>query len=278
MQHSIRIGQRLVALDTPKVMGIINATPDSFYDGSRMSTTAQALKLAEKMIEDGADFLDIGGQSTRPGSLRIGSDEELQRVIPIIEAVRQRFPDTILSIDTYHAPVAREAIAAGASMVNDISAWSLDPAMLETVAQLKVPYVLTHMQGRPETMQVKPVYDDVVNDLFKFFTEKLSHLRSHGVADVLLDPGFGFGKRLEDNYALLGRLSEFTPLRCPILAGVSRKGMIYKLLNSTPEKALNGSTAAHVIALLNGASVLRVHDVHEAAEAIKIVTFTAACS
>lgn len=274
MAHSIRIADALMTFDVPKVMGILNVTPDSFYDGSRLPSAGEALKTAEGMIAAGADVLDVGGQSTRPGSQRVGLDEELRRVMPVIEALVREFPNTPVSIDTYYARVAREAVAAGAAMINDISACELDPGMHEAVCELGVPYVLMHMQGRPETMQAAPHYVDVVNDVFAFFSSKLEHLRRDGAADVLIDPGFGFGKTREHNYALLARLGELAPLGCPIIAGISRKGMIYRLLDCTPEAALNGSTAAHAIALMNGASMLRVHDVAEAVEAIKIVSFT----
>lgn len=276
MNTTIRLRDRLLDLSTPKVMGILNATPDSFYDGSRMASADEAIKKAEEMIVQGADILDVGGQSTRPGSQRVGIDEELRRVLPIIQALTDRFPDVPLSIDTYYGQVAREAVDAGAVIINDISAWEIDPGMFDAVCELQVPYILTHMQGRPETMQDKPLYKDVVNDVFKFFTMKTNSLRTAGVGDILIDPGFGFGKTMEHNYALLGRMREFLPLNYPIIAGVSRKGMIYRLLGTNPEGAVNGSTAAHMIALMNGASLLRVHDVAEACEAVKIYSFTQA--
>lgn len=278
MNTTIRLRDRLLDLSTPKVMGILNATPDSFYDGSRMASADEAIKKAEEMIVQGVDILDVGGQSTRPGSQRVGIDEELRRVLPIIKALTDRFPDVPLSIDTYYGQVAREAVSAGAVIINDISAWEIDPGMFDAVCELQVPYMLTHMQGRPETMQDKPLYKDVVNDVFKFFTMKTNSLRTAGVGDILIDPGFGFGKTMEHNYALLGRMREFLPLNYPIIAGVSRKGMIYRLLGTNPEGAVNGSTAAHMIALMNGASLLRVHDVAEACEAVKIYSFTQAQS
>lgn len=276
MNITIRLRDRLLDLSTPKVMGILNATPDSFYDGSRMASADEAIKKAEEMIVQGVDIIDIGGQSTRPGSQRVGIDEELRRVLPIINALSDRFPDVPLSIDTYYGQVAREAVEAGAVIINDISAWEIDPGMFDVVCELQVPYILTHMQGRPETMQDKPLYKDVVNDVFKFFTLKANALRNAGVGDIIIDPGFGFGKTIKHNYTLLARLAEFAPLEYPIIAGISRKGMIYKLLGTTPEHAVNGSTAAHMIALLNGAAILRVHDVIEAREAIKVYQFTQA--
>ncbi len=274
MKYTIRFGTELFSLDEPKVMGILNATPDSFYDSSRLTSADQALIIAEKMVDEGVDIIDVGGQSTRPGSMRIPINQEIDRVLPVIEKLQLEYPHIPLSIDTYYGEVARQAVHAGAVMINDISAWELDPSLFSAVVDLKVPYVLMHMQGRPESMQDHPKYNDVVNDIYAFFSQKITELRQAGVADILIDPGFGFGKTIEHNYALLGRMAEFSPLDCPIMAGVSRKGMIYKLLNCTPQEALNGTTAANVVALMNGASILRVHDVAAAREAVKIVSFT----
>lgn len=271
---SLRIGGRLLDLSTPRVMGIVNATHDSFYGGSRQRTVDAALRTVEQMVADGADMVDIGGQSTRPGAVRISADEEAQRVVPLVTAIHGRFPELIVSIDTFYGAVAREAVAAGAAIVNDISAWSIDPELFTAVAEMRVPYILMHMQGTPETMQANPTYTDVVNEVYAFFSHKLAALRQAGVADVILDPGFGFGKTLSHNYQLLARLAEFEPLGCTVLAGVSRKGMIYKLLETTPEDALNGTTVANTLALVNGARILRVHDVKAAAEAVKLFSFT----
>ena len=271
---SLRIGGRLLDLSTPRVMGIVNATHDSFYGGSRQRTVDAALRTVEQMVADGADMVDIGGQSTRPGAVRISADEEAQRVVPLVAAIHGRFPELIVSIDTFYGAVAREAVAAGAAIVNDISAWSIDPELFTAVAEMRVPYILMHMQGTPETMQANPTYTDVVNEVYAFFSHKLAALRQAGVADVILDPGFGFGKTLSHNYQLLARLAEFEPLGCTVLAGVSRKGMIYKLLETTPEDALNGTTVANTLALVNGARILRVHDVKAAAEAVKLFSFT----
>ncbi len=271
---SLRIGGRLLDLSTPRVMGIVNATPDSFYGGSRQRTVDAALRTVEQMVADGADMVDIGGQSTRPGAVRISADEEAQRVVPLVAAIHGRFPELIVSIDTFYGAVAREAVAAGAAIVNDISAWSIDPELFTAVAEMRVPYILMHMQGTPETMQANPTYTDVVNEVYAFFSHKLAALRQAGVADVILDPGFGFGKTLSHNYQLLARLAEFEPIGCTVLAGVSRKGMIYKLLETTPEDALNGTTVANTLALVNGARILRVHDVKAAAEAVKLFSFT----
>ena len=273
-QRTLRIGGRLIDLDKPRVMGILNTTPDSFFGASRQQNSEAALRTVEQMVADGADMVDIGGQSTRPGAVRISADEEAHRVVPVIEAVHRHFPELVVSVDTFYSHVAREAVAAGAAIVNDISAWSIDPELFTAVAELRVPYILMHMQGTPETMQLNPTYTDVVNEVYAFFSHKLAQLRQAGVADVVLDPGFGFGKTLTHNYELLARLAEFEPLGCTVLAGVSRKGMIYKLLETTPEAALNGTTVANTIALMNGARILRVHDIKAAAEAIKLFSFT----
>jgi dihydropteroate synthase len=272
MSFTLRNRNQLITIATPAIMGIVNATPDSFYSESRIVAAEGALDQVRKMVEEGAQIIDIGGQSTRPGAERVEASEEIKRVVPIIEAVHAAFPDLLISIDTFYGEVAEAAFQAGAGMVNDVSAWSIDPTLLEVVAKHQLPYVLMHMQGTPQNMQAAPKYDDVVNDVYKFFTEQLAILRQHGVSDVLLDPGFGFGKTLEHNYALLGRLKEFTSLELTLLIGLSRKGMIYKPLNIKAEEALIGTTAANVIALMNGAHVLRVHDVKAAAEAIKIVS------
>lgn len=254
-------------------MGVLNATPDSFFSGSRASQLDEALKAAEHMLNSGADILDIGGQSTRPGAEWISAEEERMRVIPVIDAVATRFPDAMISVDTFYAAIAADGVSAGAGIVNDVSAGGIDKDMFSTVARLRVPYVLMHMQGTPETMQQNPQYDDVVNDTLRMLSGKLQQLRKLGVADVWIDPGFGFGKTLEHNYQLLKRLNEFSVLDSAILAGVSRKGMIWKLLGTSPDAALNGTSVVNTIALLNGASLLRVHDVKEAREVMKIVSF-----
>ncbi|MGV3528874.1 MAG: dihydropteroate synthase [Flavisolibacter sp.] len=262
---------RLVTLEKPLVMGILNLTPDSFYGGSRVQSVDDLLRRAEKMISEGADILDIGGQSTRPGSRRVPADEELQRVIPAIEAVHRRWPEQLISVDTFYAVVASQAVAAGASLVNDISAGTLDEAMIETVAELEVPYVLMHMKGHPENMQENPVYENVTLEVFDELNRKLADIRAAGIHDVIVDPGFGFGKTAAHNFQLLREMRFLQQLQCPLLAGVSRKGMVYKTLGITAEEALNGTTVLHTIALLNGANLLRVHDVKEAKEAIDLV-------
>ena len=251
-------------------MGIINITPDSFFEGHLDKNESELLLLVEKMIVDGASILDIGGQSTKPGSKRIDADEELNRVIPIIKSIRTNFPETIISIDTYYSKVAEPAIEAGADIVNDISAGNFDVDMIRTVGNLKVPYVCMHMQGTPETMQLNPTYNNITLEIIQFFIKKIEACRNAGINDIVIDPGFGFGKTTEQNFTLLRELLSLKMLGCPILAGVSRKGMIYKTLETTPENALNGTTVANTIALINGAKILRVHDVKEAKEAITI--------
>jgi len=252
-------------------MGIINTTPDSFFEGSRKTSADAVLRQAEKMLKDGAGMIDIGGQSTRPGSERITEAEELQRVLPNIEALVKRFPETFISVDTFYAGVAREAVAAGALLVNDVSAGTIDPNLLRTVASLKVPYVLMHMQGTLETMQHAPKYDNVVTDVFDFFSFKLKELQALGIHDIILDPGFGFGKTATHNFTLLKHLSFFQQFQNPILIGLSRKATVYKTLGLTAAEALNGTTVLNTLGLLNGASILRVHDVKEAVETVKLM-------
>ena len=262
---------RLLVIDEPVIMGIINTTPDSFYSGSRASIE-QVLHRAEKMIAEGAKILDIGGQSTRPNSERISSEEELKRVLPAIEAVHRRFPNQLISIDSFYASVVKEAVAAGASIVNDVSAGSLDEAMIETVASLKVPYVLMHMKGDPQNMQAHAVYENVSLEVFDYLNFRVAELTKAGIHDLIIDPGFGFGKTANHNFTLLRELEFFKQLKKPLMVGLSRKATIYKTLGLTPEEALNGTTVMHTIALLNGAEILRVHDVKEAAEIVKLVS------
>lgn len=261
---------RLLVMDKPVVMGILNINPDSFYAGSRFHD-GNILKAAEKMIRDGAVILDIGGQSTRPGSETASAVTEHARVIPVIEAISKNFPETILSIDTFYSLVARDAVAAGASLVNDISAGGMDQDFLDTVAALNVPYILMHMQGNPQTMQQNPQYNDVTKDVMDFLIQKLAILRSKGIKDIIVDPGFGFGKTTRHNFALLKNLGLFKILDCPVLLGISRKGTIYKTLGTDADHALNGTTVLNTIGLCNGADILRVHDVKEAVEAVKLV-------
>jgi dihydropteroate synthase len=258
-------------IEKPLVMGILNITPDSFYAGSRLRQEADWMERAEKMIAEGADILDIGGQSTRPGSERISTGEELTRVIPVLEQLHKRFPETILSIDTYQSEVARTAVAAGATMVNDISGGEMDTDMIPAVGALHVPYVCMHMQGKPEDMQRSPAYTDVVGEVLDFFLRKKAQCRDAGIHDLIIDPGFGFGKTIEHNFQLLQNLSAFKITGLPMLAGLSRKATVYKTLGITPEEALNGTTVLNTIALQQGADILRVHDVKEAKEAVLLL-------
>lgn len=261
---------RLLVVDKPIVMGIINVTPDSFYSGSRHQGTEVALRQAEQMLKEGATILDIGGQSTRPGSEKLAADDELKRVIAPIEAICKKFPEAIISIDTYYSKIATQAVESGAVIVNDISAGSIDPAMIETVAKLNVPYVLMHMQGTPQTMQEHPEYENVTKEVLDFFIKKVKELHLAGITDIIIDPGMGFGKTVAQNFELLRNLSVFKILNCPLLLGISRKSTIYKTLGITVDDSLNGTTVLNTIGLMNGASILRVHDVKEAVESVKL--------
>ena len=261
---------RLLIADKPLVMGIINITPDSFYEASRLGETGIILQKAAQMLLEGAAILDIGGQSTRPGSHLLSEEEELKRIIGPIAALHQQLPEAVISIDTFYAKVAAEAVAAGASIVNDISGGEMDAAMLATVAGLKTPYICMHMKGSPQTMQQYAVYDDVVKDVMDYFIEKLDACKKAGIHDVIIDPGFGFAKTITQNFALLKDLSLLKTLDRPVLAGLSRKGTVYKTLGITAGQALNGTTVLNTLALQNGAAILRVHDVKEAMEAITL--------
>lgn len=262
---------RLLDLSAPKVMGILNITDDSFYDGGQFTDARKMLQHAEEMINEGADIIDIGGQSTRPGSKRIDVKSETERVIPALRDLKKNFPETIFSVDTYHSSVADAAINEGASIINDVSGGDFDSKMIEVVARYNIPYIVMHMQGTPETMQVSPTYMNVTDEVMNYFSNKISALRSLGVNDIIIDPGFGFGKTLEHNYTLLNNLQLFRMFELPILCGLSRKSMVGKLLNVSAEEALNGTTALNTIAIMKGANILRVHDVKEAVEVIKIV-------
>jgi len=265
----------LFHIDSPLIMGIINLTPDSFYQGSRINSHEELVLRAETMLKEGAHILDIGACSTRPGAEQPDEDTERRRLFPALQVLRKNFPDAVLSVDTWRASIAKEAVYEyGVDMINDISAGNMDPAMFQTVAECKVPYLMMHMQGTPQTMQKNPVYQDVVQDILVFFARKTEELvRKYHVHDIFIDPGFGFGKTLEHNYILLENLDAFRILGFPIAAGISRKSMVHRILACTPEEALNGTTVLHTIALLRGASVLRVHDVKPASEAIRLVSF-----
>jgi len=269
---SINCRGRLLNFETPVVMGIINTTPDSFYSNSRKNHIDTVLETAGQMLQDGATILDIGGQSTRPGSKRVSDEEEFKRVVPAIEAICATYPNAIISIDTYYATVAEAAVKAGAHIINDVTAGSADEKLLSVVARLQVPYVLMHIQGNLNTMQDNPTYSNVVLEVFDTLNQKLKELNRLGINDIIVDPGFGFGKTIEHNFQLLQGLSYFHHLQKPLLIGLSRKGTIYKTLNITAEEALNGTTVLHTIGLLQGAHILRVHDVKEAVQAIQLVT------
>ena len=258
-------------LSVPKVMGIINTTPDSFYHGSQVPDPDRAVETARDMINSGAAILDIGAVSSRPGAEEVSQEEELRRLSPVLEALRSEFPDFPISVDTWRSEVARSVHQHyGVGLINDISAGSFDSKMFPTISELGIPYVMMHMQGTPDSMQDSPKYENVVDELLQFFGEKVHQLRKRGVNDIIIDPGFGFGKTKEQNYRLLHYLDSFQMMELPLMVGVSRKSMIYKELNLKPEEALNGTTAAHMATLLKGASLLRVHDVKEAIETVKI--------
>lgn len=260
----------LIDLSTPKIMGILNCTPDSFYDGGKYKNESEILGQVEKMLNEGATFIDIGAYSTKPGADFVTEEEELQRLLPIIDLVLQHFPEALISVDTFRSKVAQKAVEHGAAIINDISAGMLDKNMLETVAKLQVPYIMMHMKGNPQTMQSLTDYTDIVKEMTFYFSERINKARSFGLNDIIIDPGFGFAKTLEQNYEVLQKLDYFNILELPILVGVSRKSMIYKLLENSPQEALNGTSVLNTIALQKGANILRVHDVKEAVETVKL--------
>ena len=260
----------LIDLSVPKVMGIINVTPDSFYDGGKTFSEKEILEQAEKMISEGATFLDIGGYSTRPNAEEISENEEIKRVVFAIEIILKNFPATLVSIDTFRSEVAKNAIESGAAIINDVAGGTLDPEMYKTVAKLKVPYILMHMRGTPKTMAKLTDYKNVTMEVLKDLSEKIALARAEGINDIIADPGFGFAKKREQSFEILNNLVLFQNLEVPILVGVSRKSMIYKTLETSAENALNGTTSLNTIALLKGASILRVHDVKEAVECVKL--------
>lgn len=260
-----------MSLEKPLVMGIVNATPDSFYNPNPEKGLEGIVTLADKMVNEGVDILDIGGQSTRPGSARIIAEEEMARVLPLIKILTDKYPEIILSIDTYHSEVAVAAVTAGVAIVNDISSGNMDTAMIKTVAALQVPYICMHTKGSPETMQQNAIYEDVVKEVLDFLIKKVDECTRAGIKDIIIDPGFGFAKTISHNFILLKNLSVFKILEKPILAGLSRKSTVYKTLHTDAAKALNGTTVLNTLALLNGAAILRVHDVREAKEAIQLL-------
>lgn len=271
MNKSVNIGGKLLQLDTPIVMGIVNITPDSFYSGSRKETLNDAIKQAEQILEDGGTIIDIGGQSTAPTSSMLDASEELKRISPIIREIRKTFPNAILSIDTFYSEVAKAAVEEfGVNIINDISGGQIDDMMFETVAKLNVPYILMHMRGTPQTMQQLTNYNNLLKDIFYYFSQKVSQLNQLGANDIIIDPGFGFSKTVEQNYKLMANLKYFDIFELPLMVGISRKTMIYKLLDTTPSESLNGTTALNTFALNSGANILRVHDVKQAVECIKI--------
>ncbi|MEW4923077.1 dihydropteroate synthase [Algibacter sp. 2305UL17-15] len=262
---------QLIDLSTPKIMGILNVTPDSFYDGGTYKDEASILNKVETMLTEGCTFIDVGAYSSKPNADHVNEVEELRRILPIVELILKQFPDALLSIDTFRSEVAKQCINAGAALINDISAGKLDDRMLKTIAELQVPYIMMHMRGTPKTMQQQTKYDDLVKDILFYFSERISAARDLGIIDIIIDPGFGFAKTLEQNFELLNKLELFKMIEKPLLAGVSRKSMIYKTLETSAKDALNGTTVLNTIGLQKGASILRVHDVKEAMECVKLV-------
>ena len=260
----------LLSLEKPIVMGILNVTPDSFFDGGKYSSDVLVLKQVEKMLQDGASIIDIGGVSTKPNAVFVSETEEILRVLPVLEAIKKEFSESILSIDTWRSTVAKASVEAGASLINDISGGQYDDNLFETVGKLQVPFVLMHIKGTPETMQNNPTYDNLKEEILAYFVAKIEKLRQFGVKDILIDVGFGFGKTIDDNYDLLKNLHVFNLLGLPQLVGISRKSMIYKYLDITPQEALSASSALHLTALQQGAKILRVHDVKEAVEVVRL--------
>lgn len=261
---------QLIDLDRPRVMGILNLTPDSFYDGGKYKSSSEILRKVEKMLNEGATFIDIGAYSSRPGAVHISQDEELKRLLPVLQLVINDFPDALISIDTFRSHVASEALLSGACMINDISAGSLDQDMFSIIAKHQVPYIIMHMVGTPQTMQQNVHYENLIKDIIFYFSQKVFELRKLGVNDIILDPGFGFSKTLDQNFELLQKLELFSGMGLPVLAGLSRKSMLYKLFDLDANRALNATTSANTIALLKGANILRVHDVQEAIETVGI--------
>ena len=267
---SLNCKGQLIDLSTPKVMGILNITPDSFYDGGQFKDSKSILVQTEKLISEGATFVDVGAYSSHPGANFVSENEELHRIIPVVELILKHFPKTLISIDSFRANIIRECVNAGAVISNDISAGHLDDQMMKTIGELGIPYIMMHMRGTPQTMQNLTHYDHLITEIFSYFSERVQLAKQHKIMDVVIDPGFGFAKTLSQNYELLGKLEFFHNLNCPILCGVSRKSMIYKTLNCLPKEALNGTTALNMVALMNGTNILRVHDVKEALECVKL--------
>lgn len=267
---TINCNGKLIDLATPKVMGILNCTPDSFYDGGKYKSESQVLSQVEKMLSDGATFVDVGAYSSKPNAEFVSEEDELNRLLPVIELVLKSFPETIISVDTFRSKVAQNAIENGAAIINDISAGNLDENMLEIVAKLQVPYIMMHMKGTPQTMQTLTHYENICKEMLFYFSERVGMARSFGINDIIIDPGFGFAKTLEQNYEVMQKFELFQMLELPLLVGISRKSMIYKTLETTAENSLNGTTFLNAISLQKGANILRVHDVKEAVESVKL--------
>ncbi|WP_452223800.1 dihydropteroate synthase [Lacinutrix chionoecetis] len=265
---TINCNGKLIDLSTPKVMGILNITPDSFYDGGFYKDQSKIINQVQKMLDEGATFIDVGAYSSKPNAEEVSLNEELQRIIPVIDLLVKQFPDLVISVDTFRAEVAKQCVERGVAIVNDISAGHLDEKMLETVAKLNVPYIMMHMRGTPKTMQKQTSYDDVLKNILFYFSERIAAARALGIIDIIIDPGFGFAKTLKQNFELLNKLEGFKITDVPFLVGVSRKSMIYKTLKISPAEALNGTTALNMMALQKGAKILRVHDVKEAVECV----------
>ena len=261
---------QIIDLSTPKIMGILNITPNSFYDGGKYSLENNAIAQVEKMLKEGATFIDIGAYSSKPNAELVSEEEELNRIIPVVKAILNKFPDALLSIDTFRSTVAQECINNGAALINDISAGSLDEKMMEVIASNNVPYIMMHLRGTPQTMQDQTNYEHIINEILTYFSDKVNKARSLGINDLIIDPGFGFAKTTDQNYEILSNLELFKMLELPILAGISRKSMIYKTLETSPEEALNGTTVLNTVAITKGATIIRVHDVKEAMECVKL--------
>ncbi len=273
--YRIKCGDKFVNLYQPVVMGILNVTPDSFYDGGKYTCQSAILQRATQIINEGATIIDLGAYSTRPGAKNISAQEEYERMASAVALLREHFPDTVLSIDTFRAEVAKKIITEfGACIINDISGGTMDNEMFATVAALKVPYIMMHIQGTPQTMQENPQYDNLMEDICSFFAQRIEKLRNMGVEDIIIDPGFGFGKTLDDNYKIIAKLEDFQQFKVPLLAGLSRKSMIYKFLGGSPDTSLNGTSVLNTMCLERGANILRVHDVKQAVECVKLVEKT----
>lgn len=278
-KNTITLNGRLIDLSKPVVMGILNVTPDSFFDGGKYKTVKKVVRRAEEILEQGGTIIDIGAVSTKPGSEGISTKDEIERLLPAVKAVRKEFPQAFISVDTYRSWVALKVIEdCGPCIVNDVSGGNFDPHMFDTIGKLGVPYILMHMLGTPLRMQDNPVYEDIIRDISLFFTDRVKQLNKAGVKDVIIDPGFGFGKTLQQNYELLNRLDSFKVFQLPVMVGISRKSMINKLLGTKPEEALNGTSVINTLALMGGADLLRVHDVREAVEAVRIMNMVRSTS